>query len=175
MYVGVGSNLGRRADNIRRGLELLELQGFKIERRSRIYETKPIGMKTTRNFLNLVVQAETHLSPAETIAAFGRVERALGRGTHRRNRPRTLDLDLLFYGARVIHRAGLSVPHPRLHQREFVLAPLNDIAPNLVHPVLHRQVRTLLKSLARNRGVGGQPRVAQIGFRAKSAACAAES
>lgn len=148
VYVGVGSNLGRRADNIRRGLELLEQQGFKIERRSRVYETKPIGMKATRNFLNLAVQARTRLAPAETLAAFGRVERALGRGRHRRNRPRTLDLDLLFYGSRVIRRPGLSVPHPRLHQRAFVLAPLNDIAPNLVHPVMHRQVRTLLKSLA---------------------------
>ncbi len=148
VYVGVGSNLGRRADNIRRGLELLERQGFKIERQSRIYETKPIGMKPTRNFLNLAVQAMTRLSPLETIAAFGRVERALGRGRHRRNRPRTLDLDLLFYGNRVIRQSSLSVPHPRLHEREFVLAPLNDIAPNLVHPFLHRRVRTLLKALS---------------------------
>ena len=148
VYVGVGSNLGRRADNIRRGLELLEQQGFRIERQSRIYETEPIGMKTTRNFLNLAVQARTRLSPAETIAAFGRVERALGRGRHERNRPRTLDLDLLFYGNRVIRQSSLSVPHPRLHEREFVLAPLNDIAPNLIHPFLHRRVRTLLKALS---------------------------
>ena len=145
VYVGVGSNLGRRTDNIRRGLELLEQQGFKIERRSRVYETKPIEMKATRDFLNLAVRASTRLSPAETLDAFRRVEQALGRGRHRRNTPRTLDLDLLFYDNRVIRRPGLTVPHPRLHEREFVLAPLNDIAPNLVHPVLHRRVRTLLK------------------------------
>jgi 2-amino-4-hydroxy-6-hydroxymethyldihydropteridine diphosphokinase len=148
VYVGVGSNLGRRADNIRRGLELLEQQGFKIERRSRIYETKPIGMKATRDFLNLAVQARTRLSPAETLAAFRRVEQVMGRGRHRRNTPRTLDLDLLFYDRRVIRRPGLRVPHPRLHERAFVLVPLNDLAPNLVHPVLHRQVRTLLKTLS---------------------------
>jgi 2-amino-4-hydroxy-6-hydroxymethyldihydropteridine diphosphokinase len=104
-------------------------------------------MRNARDFLNLAVAADTRHSPAACVAEFRAVETALGRGRHRRNAPRTLDLDLLFYANRVARGPGLAVPHPRLAERAFVLKPLNDIAPRLVHPVLHHRVATLLNSL----------------------------
>jgi len=148
VYIGVGSNLGRRGEHIRRGLNMLEQRGFRIVKRSRSYETRPVAMPGARNFLNLVVAADTRLSPAACLAGFRAVEAALGRRRHRRNAPRTLDLDLLLYGRRVIRRPGLTVPHPEMHKRMFVLQPLSDIAPGVVHPVLRQRVRTILKPLA---------------------------
>lgn len=123
---------------------MLEQRGFRIVKQSRIYETRPVAMPGAGDFLNLVVAADTRLSPVACLAEFRTVESALGRGRHRRNVPRTLDLDLLLYGRRVLRGQGLTVPHPRMHEREFVLRPLADIAPGLVHPVLRRRVRTLL-------------------------------
>ena len=127
---------------------MLEQRGFRIVKQSRIYETKPVAMPGVRDFLNLVVAADTRLSPVACLGTFRAVESTLGRGRHRRNAPRTLDLDLLMYGRQVIRGHGLTVPHPRMHERMFVLRPLADIAPGLVHPVLRRRVRTLVKTLA---------------------------
>lgn len=145
VYIGVGSNLGRRPEHIRRGLKMLEQRGFRIVKRSRVYETRPRNMANTGDFLNLAIAADTHHSPIRCLSEFRAVETALGRGHHLRNTPRTLDLDLLFYGNRVIRAPGVTIPHPRLHERAFVLRPLNDIAPGLVHPTRHRRVATLLK------------------------------
>ena len=125
---------------------MLEQRGFRIVKQSRVYETKPVAMPGARDFLNLVVAADTRLSPVACLVEFRAVELALGRGRHRRNAPRTLDLDLLMYGRQVINRHGLTVPHPRMHERMFVLRPLADIAPGVVHPVLRRRVRTLVKT-----------------------------
>jgi 2-amino-4-hydroxy-6-hydroxymethyldihydropteridine diphosphokinase len=148
VYIGVGSNLGRRGEHIRHGLEMLKQRGFRIVRQSRTYKTRPVAMPGARDFLNLVVAADTRLSPSACLTEFRTVESARGRGQHRRNAPRTLDLDLLLYGRQVIRRPGLMVPHPRMHERMFVLRPLADIAPGVVHPVLRRRVRTLMKPLA---------------------------
>ena len=147
MYIGVGSNLGRRGEHIRHGLKMLKKRGFRIVKQSRVYKTKPVAMPGARNFLNLVVATDTRLSPAACLAEFRAVETALGRGRLRRNAPRTLDLDLLLYGRQVLRQRGLTIPHPRMHERMFVLRPLADIAPGLVHPVLRRRVRTLMRRM----------------------------
>lgn len=147
VYIGIGSDLGRRVQNIERGLAMLKGSGFRIVRCSRIYETKPWNMTDHRKFLNLVVAADTVHLPAATLEHLRLIEHALGRTRHRRNEPRTLDLDLLFYANRIVHQAGLSIPHPRLHRRAFVLRPLADIAPNKLHPVQRRRIFTLLKNV----------------------------
>jgi 2-amino-4-hydroxy-6-hydroxymethyldihydropteridine diphosphokinase len=152
VYIGIGTNLGARAENVRRGLRLLERQGLRILKRSSIYETEPVDMPTgAPRFLNLVVAAETGLAPGEVMTRLLGVERALGRvrgvSSLKHKRSRSLDLDLLFYDRRVVREPGLTVPHPRLHERVFVLKPLADIAPGLVHPTLHRRVSTLLKNV----------------------------
>jgi 2-amino-4-hydroxy-6-hydroxymethyldihydropteridine diphosphokinase len=150
VYIGIGSNLGPRAENVKRGLRRLNDKGFRIVSISAIYETEPVNMPGGGRFLNLAVAAETRESPRRCKLQLQAIERELGRRKrHARNAPRPIDLDLLFYGRRVILEAGLVVPHPRLHERAFVLVPLADIAPNLIHPVRHRRIATLLKTVNR--------------------------
>jgi 2-amino-4-hydroxy-6-hydroxymethyldihydropteridine diphosphokinase len=151
VYIGVGTNRGPRERNIRQGLQLLAERGFRIMKQSPIYETEPVNMPGAGMFLNAAVSAETNLAPRDCLAALKAIERQLGRPSrHPRNSPRVLDLDLLLYNASVIGQSGFVVPHPELHKRAFVLVPLADIAPGLIHPVLRRRVSTLLKTVGRD-------------------------
>ena len=150
IYIGIGSNCGPRARNIRRGLQLLAEKGFRILKHSPVYETLPVNMPGARRFLNSVVAAETNQPARDGLGRLRAIERELGRpARHLRNVPRTLDLDLLLYGRAIIRERGLAVPHPGLPDRAFVLVPLADIAPKLVHPVLRRRISTLLKHVNR--------------------------
>ena len=108
------------------------------------YETDPVNMAGARRFLNLVISAETKLDPVACLKQLLDIERLVGRPAHTRNLPRVLDLDLLLYDNQVLRRPGLVIPHPRMHERAFVLVPLCDIAPQLIHPVLHQRMTTLL-------------------------------
>ena len=137
VYIGLGGNLGEPAAVLRRGLEALgALHGVCIERRSRLYRSAPLGCGAPQpDYLNAVCRARTSLEPAALLAALHRIEAAAGRRRRdRRNAPRTLDLDLLLYGERRLSGVALSVPHPRLGERRFVLEPLHEIAPGLVVP-----------------------------------------
>ena len=114
---------------------------------SLLYETEPVRDRTDPGagwFLNGVVQLETDIAPHSLVAMLQEIERALGRDDDQRSGPRTMDLDILFYGARRIDEPGLTVPHPRLHQRRFVLMPLNELDPFWVHPTLNQSVDQLL-------------------------------
>ena len=135
VFVALGTNLGDRARNLARGVEGLRRQGLRITRASSVYETEPVGGPAQGAYLNAVVQAETALPPRGVLASCLDVERALGRERSVRNAPRTLDLDLLLYGDAVVDEPGLTVPHPRLPERRFVLVPLAEIAPEARHPV----------------------------------------
>ena len=118
------------------------LQGVSL-----LYETEPVRDRTDPGagwFLNGVVQLETDIAPHSLVAMLQEIERALGRDDDQRSGPRTMDLDILFYGARRIDEPGLTVPHPRLHQRRFVLMPLNELDPFWVHPTLNQSVDQLL-------------------------------
>lgn len=118
------------------------LQGVSL-----LYETEPVRDRTDPGagwFLNGVVQLETDIAPHSLVAMLQEIERALGRDDDQRSGPRTMDLDILFYGARRINEPGLTVPHPRLHQRRFVLMPLNELDPFWVHPTLNQSVDQLL-------------------------------
>lgn len=143
-WISAGSNLGDRHAQLQRGLAALEACG-RIIGVSSCYETEPVGNREQAWFLNLALGLETRLAPRLLLAFCQRVELAQGRVRPFPNAPRTLDLDILFYGDLVIVEPDLVLPHPRLQDRRFVLEPLAEIAPLLEHPVLHRSVRQLLE------------------------------
>jgi 2-amino-4-hydroxy-6-hydroxymethyldihydropteridine diphosphokinase len=135
-YIGLGSNLGDREATIRRALELLDAdEGIDVVAVSTLRDTEPVGIVDQPRFLNGAAAVETELGPRELLARLLAVERALGRErTGPRFGPRTVDLDLLLYGGRVVDEPGLRVPHPRLAERKFALEPLAELAPELVLP-----------------------------------------
>ena len=145
-YIGLGSNLGDRLGYLRGAVRGLAGVG-KIVAASSLYETTPVGYLDQPWFLNAVVALETGASPEELHRHLLGLEEAAGRERPFPNAPRTLDLDLLFYDDLVLNRPELTIPHPRLHERAFVLVPLFEIAPNLRHPTLHKPVRELLAAL----------------------------
>ena len=144
VYLSLGSNIGDREAHLRAAIEALPACGVNVRRVSPIYETEPVEFTAQSWFLNLVVEAETELFPLQLLACTARIERKLGRVRTVPKGPRTLDIDILFYGSAVVRSAKLEIPHPRMAERRFVLAPLADLAPELRHPVLQKMVRELL-------------------------------
>lgn len=145
-YLGLGSNLGDRAHNLDRAVSLLERVAAPVVVSS-VYETRPWGYADQPNFLNLACRVETALSPEELLGAVQAVEVLIGREPTFRYGPRLIDVDILLYGDRIIDTNDLRVPHPSLFERAFALAPLAEIAPELVHPELGLSVRELLARL----------------------------
>jgi 2-amino-4-hydroxy-6-hydroxymethyldihydropteridine diphosphokinase len=144
VYIGLGSNLGDRVENLRQARERLELSGVRIRRASSIYETEPRGLLDQPWFLNQVIEAETTLFPRQLLARLLRIEREMGRVRITPSGPRTIDLDILLFGNAVVHAAGLEIPHPRMAERRFVLEPLAELAPDVRVPRGRRTVRELL-------------------------------
>ena len=147
VLIGLGSNLGDRAANIRKALTSLTASGhFHLEKRSLLYETEPVGPPQPE-FLNGAAQGQTDLSPESLLKLFKKVERETGRQDGPRWGPRVVDLDLLFYAESAVETPRVTVPHPRLAEREFVLVPLSEIAPSWRHPKLQKSVLELLEAL----------------------------
>lgn len=148
IYIGFGSNVGDRADFCDRAVTLLSLLPHaQVTGLSRLYETEPVNDGADPGdgwFLNGVVRLETDVAPRSLLMVLREIERSLGRDEADRSGPRTVDLDILFYGRRVINEAGLIIPHPRLHQRRFVLLPLSELDPLLMHPTQQRTIAQLL-------------------------------
>jgi 2-amino-4-hydroxy-6-hydroxymethyldihydropteridine diphosphokinase len=145
VFIGLGSNVGDREGTLARARVLLRTRGFAEERASSLYLTEPVGGPPQDWFLNQVLGGHTALSPEILLDACLQVELALGRHRSVRNAPRTLDVDLLLYGDVAREGPGLSVPHPRLHERRFVLVPLVEIAPQAWHPGLGATAQELLQ------------------------------
>ncbi|HEY0545544.1 MAG TPA: 2-amino-4-hydroxy-6-hydroxymethyldihydropteridine diphosphokinase [Pyrinomonadaceae bacterium] len=144
-YVSLGSNMGERAANLLRGVRGMMDAGFQVSRLSNIYETEAVDVREQPRFLNLVAELRIEsLSPEQTLARLLRIEYALGRRRKQPRGPRTIDLDLLLYGDAQSDTDFLTLPHPRLHLRRFVLTPLAELAPALVHPTLHKTIKQLL-------------------------------
>jgi len=145
-YIGVGSNVGERKDNCRKAIELLEETG-RVLSISSLYHSEPVGYKEQEDFINAVVSIETDLSATELLDACHVIEGRLGRKRTLRWGPRTIDLDILLYGDQIMNQPHLIIPHPLMATRKFVLAPLAEIAPEVMHPVLQKTARQLLREL----------------------------
>ena len=143
VYIALGTNLGERKANLRAAIELMP-PIVKVLAKSHIYETPPWGYEDQPAFLNMVVKAETSLEPESLLKYLKQLEVQLGREQNFRWGPRLIDLDILFYDDLVIDTPPLVIPHPRLHERAFVLVPLADVAPDVVHQVIQRKVSDLL-------------------------------
>lgn len=144
-YLGLGSNLGDRAGNLLLAVRALIEADFSVHKLSAIYETEPKDIESDVNFLNMV--AELHLAnvkPTQMMARLLRIEYLLGRGDKTVKKPRTVDLDILFFGEICLESEFLTLPHPRLHLRKFVLVPMAEIAPTFIHPVLDENITDIL-------------------------------
>ena len=147
VYLGLGTNLGDRMENLRKALAMLA-RDMLVKDISSVYETEPVGYTDQPQFLNLACRAETELSPEEVFSTVKNIERTLGRTPTFPNGPRIIDIDILFYNDHVIETDSFTIPHPRLHERTFVLIPLADIAPNLMHPLLKKTVQDMKKEIS---------------------------
>ena len=142
VYLALGTNLGDRAANLKQAIASLTPQ-LEVKAKSAVYETPPWGFEDQPKFLNQVIKTKTYLDPERLLKHLKRLEVALGRKESFPNGPRLIDIDILFYDDLVLNKPSLVIPHPRLHERAFVLLPLMDIAPDLVHPVTQKNVREM--------------------------------
>lgn len=144
VFLSLGSNVGDRGANLQKALVDLEFWGVRVLRSSSLYLTEPSGKKDQPDFYNLVVQVKTDRSPEDLLTAIHAIERSFGRERKEKWGPRTIDIDILFYGDSVVDDPALTIPHPHLAVRKFVLVPLHEIASKFVHPILKKTVEELL-------------------------------
>lgn len=145
-YIALGSNVGDREENIKNALEILK-EKSRILRISSLYETKPMYLENQNWFLNCTVKIDSELTPKQLLEFLKVTEKKMGRKESERNGPRIIDLDILFYGDKIVNEGNLQIPHPSIQERAFVLVPLSEIEPNFTHPVYHKTVRKLLSEL----------------------------
>jgi 2-amino-4-hydroxy-6-hydroxymethyldihydropteridine diphosphokinase len=146
VYLSLGSNIGDRAANLQSAIEELSRFG-KVAAVSSLYETEPVEFTKQPWFLNCAVSLDTEKTPAELLRALLEIERTMGRLRTQQKGPRKIDIDILLFGDSSVNTATLTIPHPAMHERRFVLEPLAEIAPNARHPLLNKTVRELRDSL----------------------------
>jgi 2-amino-4-hydroxy-6-hydroxymethyldihydropteridine diphosphokinase len=149
VYLSIGSNSGNRFQNCRKGIDRLSrLRSTLLKKQSSLYETEPVGYAKQGWFLNAAIKIETMLDPSDLLRQLKIIEVDAGRDYNQvRFGPRTLDLDILLYDDIVMNSANLVIPHPRMHERRFVLKPLCEIDPSIIHPVLKKSISQLLFEL----------------------------
>ncbi|MDP4222862.1 MAG: 2-amino-4-hydroxy-6-hydroxymethyldihydropteridine diphosphokinase [Bacteroidota bacterium] len=155
-FLGLGTNLGDREEFLHKALDLIGRSAGRIDSLSDIYETEPWGFQSENNFLNMVIRIRTKLGPSALLQRLQSIEDQLGRDRDRDSKSyisRTIDIDILLLGNKVINKADLIIPHPMIGDRKFVLVPLCDIAPNLIHPVLNKTFAELLEECKDEREV----------------------
>jgi 2-amino-4-hydroxy-6-hydroxymethyldihydropteridine diphosphokinase len=157
VYLSIGSNLGDREKNLSRSIELLEQAGIFVKKRSSVYETEPWGEKNQPLFLNMALEVETEFKPQELLRVLKNVETEVGREKSYVWGPRIIDLDILLYNHIIVNEDTLKIPHPFMHERDFVLRPLDEIAPDVMHPLLKMNIHELLSQFdrmpTRNHGI----------------------
>ena len=144
VYLGLGSNVGDRAAELSRALRLIDSPDLRIKRVSSVYETAPMYKLDQGKFLNAVAEAATTLFPVRLLLRLQNIERKMGRRRSEANAPRNIDIDILLFGTAVVRTNSLTIPHPGMGERRFVLEPLAELAPDLRHPVAKRTIRELL-------------------------------
>jgi 2-amino-4-hydroxy-6-hydroxymethyldihydropteridine diphosphokinase len=147
VYIGIGSNLDNREENCKKAIKLLLENGIQVVKISSMIETEPWGIKEQPKFINIAVMIETGLEPKELLDLLKKIETEMGRLPNIRWGPRIIDLDILLYGSLVLNTPELKIPHPGISERIFVLKPLAEIAPNILHPVLKKSIKTLLDEI----------------------------
>lgn len=144
VFLGLGSNVGDRENQLKEAIRLLDEQsGIKVVKASSFYETEPVGYVDQPDFLNLCVEIQTELSPKAVLERGLAIEQQLHRVRKERWGPRTLDIDILLYGDQIIEEQDLTIPHPRMTERAFVLIPLQEIAPNKVEPRTQTKIKDI--------------------------------
>jgi 2-amino-4-hydroxy-6-hydroxymethyldihydropteridine diphosphokinase len=151
VYLGLGSNLGNRQENLDQALKLLALR-MRLGKVSSIYDTEPIGNVNQPRFLNLACEAFTRLSPEGLLALVKGIEQKMGRYS-RSGEPRIIDIDILLFGDKVINTRDLVIPHPQIADRSFVLVPLAEIAPDVIHPVIKKTIKEMNQAIKEVQGV----------------------
>ncbi|MFC1908721.1 2-amino-4-hydroxy-6-hydroxymethyldihydropteridine diphosphokinase [Chloroflexota bacterium] len=151
VYLGLGSNMGDRQNNLDKAIDLLSRR-LRLGEVSSVYETAPVGSTDQPQFLNMVCQVYTRLTPEGLLALAKGIESKLGR-TGKSNAPRPIDIDILLYAEQVIETLDLVIPHPRMTERAFVLSPLAEIAPDAIHPKTGKTIKELLQDITENQGI----------------------
>jgi 2-amino-4-hydroxy-6-hydroxymethyldihydropteridine diphosphokinase len=151
VYLGLGSNLGNRQENLDQALKLLS-QRMQMGKISSIYDTEPLGNTNQPRFLNLVCEVRTRLTPEGLLTMVKGLELMMGRHS-RTGEPRVIDVDILLYGDSVIQTKDLEIPHPKMAERQFVLVPLAEIAPDAVHPVTKKTIKEMNQAVKEVQGV----------------------
>jgi 2-amino-4-hydroxy-6-hydroxymethyldihydropteridine diphosphokinase len=157
VYLSLGSNVGDRAGNLEGAIERLGKLGT-VMAVSSFYETEPVEFAAQPWFLNCVVELDTERMPKQLLAAILDIEKEMGRRRIQKKGPRTLDIDILLFGNSIVKMKGLTIPHPAMHERRFVLEPLAEIAPEARHPVLKRSIRELRDALPPGQTVKPAPK-----------------
>lgn len=153
-YIGLGSNIGDKSENIRRALNLLNQNcEINITKISSFYETEPIGYEDQDWFINAVAELETDTSPKELLGILLGIEQEMGRKREIQWGPRIIDLDLILYDQLCLNEPDLIIPHPRMHERAFVLVPLAEIAENAIHPIFNKSIKEILAKLDSKKAV----------------------
>ena len=148
VYIGFGSNIGARLTHIQNAIHgLSKTEGITLQKVSSVYKTDPVGYEAQAEFLNGVAAIQTDLPPLSLLQVLKDIETAIGRQHRIRWGPREIDLDILIYGDVCLQTEKLVIPHPEMHRRRFVLVPLAEIAPDLVHPVFQETIQTLCNCL----------------------------
>ncbi|MFQ5899995.1 MAG: 2-amino-4-hydroxy-6-hydroxymethyldihydropteridine diphosphokinase [Thermodesulfobacteriota bacterium] len=147
VFIGIGSNLGDRHGNCQVAIERLEQTGIKVLKQSSFYETEPHGPRGQPWFVNCVVKVETQLTPLGLLTILQMIENEFGRKRNEKWVARPLDLDILFYNSLVMENERITLPHPLSHLRGFVLIPLTEIDPDLIHPILKKTITELTENL----------------------------
>ena len=153
-YIGIGSNLGDKVYQCEKAIsDILRADQSKLLAKSSLFKTKPIGYTSQDWFVNSVIKIETDLKPLDLLRLLKDIESRLGREKTFRWGPRVIDLDILLFDEEEIEMEGLQIPHPRLQERQFVLIPLAEIDPEVIHPVLKKTIRELLENIKEDQGV----------------------
>jgi len=146
VFLGIGTNLGEREENLRKAIKLIEEHIGSITEESSVYETEPWGFQSETSFFNMVIKIETNLTPSGLLGRILMIEAMMGRLREGQGyKSRIIDIDILFFGSRIFENKILKIPHPRIQERRFVLVPLSEIAGDLLHPVFKKSIKELLQ------------------------------